>query len=64
MTDPGEELPGLRSFPWLRLPGGTFGRSVLTLASGTAVAHLLVILSAPVLTRLYTPADLGALAVD
>ena len=63
MTDPAEELPGLRSFPWLRLPGGTFGRSVVTLASGTAVAHLVVVLSAPVLTRLYTPADFGALAV-
>jgi lipopolysaccharide exporter len=63
MTDPAEELPRLRSFPWLRFPGGTFGRSVLTLASGTAVAHLVVVLSAPVLTRLYSPADFGALAV-
>jgi lipopolysaccharide exporter len=63
MTDPAEELPGVRSFPWLSFPGGSFGRSVLTLASGTAVAHLVVVLSAPVLTRIYTPADFGALAV-
>jgi lipopolysaccharide exporter len=63
MSDPAEELPRLRSFPWLRFPGGTFGRSVLTLASGTAVAQLVVVLSAPVLTRLYTPADFGVLAV-
>jgi lipopolysaccharide exporter len=63
MTDPAEELPRLPSFPWLRFPGGTFGRSVLTLASGTAAAHLVVVLSAPVLTRLYTPAEFGALAV-
>ncbi|HEX2248941.1 MAG TPA: oligosaccharide flippase family protein [Gemmatimonadales bacterium] len=63
MTDPAEELPRLRNFPWLKFPGGTFGRSVLTLASGTALAQLAVVLSAPVLTRLYTPAEFGTLAV-
>ena len=46
-----------------RLPGGGFGRSVVTLASGTAVAQLLLALAMPVLTRLYTPADYGSLAV-
>src|SRR5256885_405341 len=40
-----------------------FARSVLTLASGTAAAQALLALSLPVLTRLYTPADYGALAV-
>ncbi len=58
MADP--RSPGLR---WSRVPGGAFGRSVVTLASGTAIAQLLLVLAAPVLTRLYTPADFGALAV-
>jgi lipopolysaccharide exporter len=48
---------------WARLPGGVFGRSVITLASGTALAQLLLALAMPVLTRLYTPADYGSLAV-
>jgi O-antigen/teichoic acid export membrane protein len=48
---------------WAKLPGGGFGRSVVTLASGTAVAQLLLALAMPVLTRLYTPADYGSLAV-
>jgi O-antigen/teichoic acid export membrane protein len=46
-----------------RLPGGGFGRSVLTLASGTAAAQLLLALALPLLTRLYSPADYGSLAV-
>jgi O-antigen/teichoic acid export membrane protein len=45
------------------LPGGTFGRHVATLASGTAVGQVLLVITLPVLTRLYTPADYGALAV-
>ncbi|HEX2220723.1 MAG TPA: lipopolysaccharide biosynthesis protein [Gemmatimonadales bacterium] len=48
---------------WLRPLRGGFARSVLTLASGTAVAQLLLVLAVPVLTRLYTPADYGVLAV-
>src|SRR5262249_45493535 len=47
---------------WTRLPGGTFARHVMTLASGTAVGQVLLVLSLPVLTRLYSPADYGALA--
>ena len=43
--------------------GGGFVRSVLTLASGTAVAQLLLALAVPVLARLYTPAEYGVLAV-
>lgn len=46
-----------------KLPGGAFGRSVATVASGTAIAQLLLALAVPVLARLYTPADYGALAV-
>jgi len=44
-------------------PGGGFVRSVLTLASGTAVAQLLLALAVPALARLYTPAEYGVLAV-
>jgi O-antigen/teichoic acid export membrane protein len=44
-------------------PGAGFARSVLTLAGGTAAAQLLLVLAVPVLTRLYTPADYGTLAV-
>jgi hypothetical protein len=45
---------------WAKLPGGGFARSVVTVASGTAVAQLLLALAMPVLTRLYTPADYGS----
>ena len=48
---------------WAWLPGGAFARHVVTLASGTALGQLLLVLALPVLTRLYTPADYGALAV-
>lgn len=37
-------------------------KSVFTLLTGTAVAQLVPILLAPVLTRLYTPSELGVLA--
>ena len=36
---------------------------MVTLASGTAIAQLLLALAMPALTRLYTPADYGTLAV-
>lgn len=48
---------------WAKLPGGAFARSVVTLASGTAIAQLLLALAVPLLARLYTPADYGTLAV-
>ena len=38
-------------------------RGVLILGSGTAVAQLIGIVTAPIITRLYTPSDLGVLAV-
>jgi lipopolysaccharide exporter len=53
--------PRARSGP-SRLSGG-FTRSVLTLAGGTATAQALLVVAVPVLTRLYTPADYGSLAV-
>lgn len=55
MAEPAAEPPASR--------GPAFARSVVTLASGTAIAQLLLVLAVPVLTRLYTPADYGALAV-
>jgi lipopolysaccharide exporter len=44
-------------------PSGGFVRSVLMLASGTAMGQVLLVLAVPVLARLYTPADYGVLAV-
>jgi|LFRM01.1.fsa_nt_gb O-antigen/teichoic acid export membrane protein len=38
-------------------------RGVLVLGSGTAVAQLIGIVTAPIITRLYTPSDMGVLAV-
>ena len=40
-----------------------FRLKVLQVAGGTAVAQGLLVLASPVLTRLYTPADFGALVV-
>lgn len=45
------------------MPGGAFANSVVTLVSGTAIAQLLLAFAVPLLARLYTPADYGALAV-
>ena len=40
----------------------SFVSSVFTLTSGTAAAQLIIILSSPVITRLYSPSDMGILA--
>ncbi len=40
-----------------------FGRDIITLVSGTAVAHAIPLALAPILTRIYTPADFGILAI-
>ncbi len=45
------------------LPQNKFARSVSVLIGGTASAQILVILIAPILTRLYTPDDFGLVAV-
>lgn len=45
------------------LPSNSFGRSVSLLAGGTAAGQLLVVISSPILTRLYTPDDFGLFAV-
>lgn len=44
------------------IPQGELSRGVLTLVAGTTIAQGLAILNSPILTRLYTPSDLGALA--
>jgi hypothetical protein len=49
--------------PTAQLWRGNFARSVVALASGTAVAQLLLALAVPLLARLYTPADYGSVAV-
>lgn len=50
---------------WLQRlkPKSAFARGVGVLVGGTAGAQLLAVLAAPLLTRLYTPADFGLLAV-
>jgi O-antigen/teichoic acid export membrane protein len=45
------------------LQEGHFVRSVSLLVGGTAVSQLIVVLSLPILTRLYTPNDFSLLAV-
>ncbi len=45
------------------LPRSGFLRSVTVLAGGTAVGQGLTIAASPILTRLYSPADFGALAL-
>jgi O-antigen/teichoic acid export membrane protein len=45
------------------IPHGGLRGGVVTLVAGTGFAQLIVILSSPILTRLYSPADYGAFAV-
>ncbi|MCF8053877.1 MAG: oligosaccharide flippase family protein [Deltaproteobacteria bacterium] len=45
------------------LPKNTFARGVSILVGGTASAQILLVLAAPLLTRLYSPEDFGLLAV-
>lgn len=42
-----------------KLPPGSFIRNVVTLMTGTVFAQILLILVAPILTRLYSPSDFG-----
>jgi O-antigen/teichoic acid export membrane protein len=43
--------------------GPSFSRNVLTLMGGTAIAQVIPLLASPLLTRLYTPEQFGALAL-
>jgi len=57
-------MPESLKISFLRvLPKSAFARGVGTLAGGTALAQILPILAMPVLTRLYSPADFGVLAL-
>lgn len=48
---------------WDRLTGRGFARNVAILAGGTALGQAIALLVSPLLTRLYSPADFGLLAV-
>lgn len=45
------------------MPRGEFGRGVLTLLGGTGFAQAIVIASAPAITRLYSPSEVGTYSV-
>ncbi len=45
------------------LPKSTYGKSVITLITGTGLAQVLPIALSPILTRLYTPEDFGVFAL-
>lgn len=45
------------------LRSGRFAKNVAVLASGTAIGQLVTVAISPLLTRLYSPADLGRFAV-
>lgn len=60
------DRPSLRARLSARLFGGASGgvfRGMLTLALGSGIGRIIGIAAIPVLTRLYTPEDFGALAV-
>lgn len=59
-TTPDEGEPGVRSRLFAR---GGFAANVSTLASGAAAAQAVTVLAAPVLTRLYGPAEFAAFAL-
>jgi O-antigen/teichoic acid export membrane protein len=42
------------------LPQGELRRGILTLVLGTTIAQAILVVSSPILTRLYSPSDLGA----
>jgi len=52
----------LRFLSWL-LPRGDFARNVSILTTGTAVTQVLLAAASPLVTRLYTPSDMGMFAV-
>lgn len=45
------------------LPEGRIARSIFTLASGTAVAQIITICAMPIVTRLYTPTQIGVISL-
>lgn len=53
----------LKDIKQKHLHQGSFALNVMTLLSGTTIAQAIPILVSPILTRLYTPADFGVLAL-
>lgn len=53
----------LKQLIYSKIPAGSFVRNVITLMTGTTFAQALTILVAPLLTRLYNPADFGVFAL-
>lgn len=45
-----------------KIKPGSFLRHVLTVASGTVIAQIIAVLVSPIITRMYTPSDMGVLA--
>lgn len=53
----------IKDFLNKQLPSGSFLRNVATLTTGTVVAQVLTVLTAPLLTRIYSPDDYGILSL-
>lgn len=45
-----------------KIKPGSFLRNVLTVASGTVIAQAITVFVSPIITRMYTPSDMGVLA--
>lgn len=45
------------------MPQQAFSRNVLRLGGGTALGQMLVVMATPLITRLYSPADMGVLGI-
>jgi O-antigen/teichoic acid export membrane protein len=57
-------IEGLQKIPLVnKVLRSEFNRNALTLVSGTAIAQAILVLISPILTRLYSPADFGDLAL-
>src|SRR5689334_20645668 len=56
-------MQGIKQIGKMFLPKGSFARSVSLLAGGTAVGQALIVLGAPLLTRLYSVTDFGYLQI-
>ena len=46
-----------------RLPAGDLTRGVVTLVTGTTVSQAILVVTAPILTRIYSPSDVGTFGV-
>lgn len=55
-------MKGILTWAVRNFPKGAFSRSILLLAGSTALGQGIAVFFAPILTRIYTPADFGILA--